>query len=166
MTTEKLTAFLDAFASEVEAAQRHHERPTGGQQVPFHGDFANLLPSTRAKLNWWARAAREVLSGNFSRVLRYARNEGIEKAATEAVEALIEAGEDPRAADSLALRLRGLKEDESEEPDEEKRLRALFAAQASQAAYSQVFTIWGDAARAKQVAEEVEKALLYPDSAE
>jgi len=58
----RLAAMLDAFATTAEAAVREHlTRGKGGQQVPFHGDFANVPPSAVGRLRWWAREMRAVL---------------------------------------------------------------------------------------------------------
>ena len=59
---EKLRVVCESFASTAEAAVAHHRAPKGGQQVPFHGDFANVMPSVVARLEWWARAFRAVLA--------------------------------------------------------------------------------------------------------
>ena len=63
---EKQLAALDAlfsgFADAVQAAVDHAQRPKGGQQVPFQGDFANAGPGTLARLEWWARAFRTALA--------------------------------------------------------------------------------------------------------
>jgi hypothetical protein len=62
---KRLRAVVDAFAGEVEAAERHFERPRGGMQVPFHGDFSSVeqLPGVRSRLRWWARRMRSALEG-------------------------------------------------------------------------------------------------------
>lgn len=50
---------VDGFSAVVDAAARHARRPRGGQQVPFHGDFAGAGPSVVTRLEWWARTLRE-----------------------------------------------------------------------------------------------------------
>jgi hypothetical protein len=52
---DEMAAAIDAFKETVDAAERHAERPSGGQQVPFHGDFGHVPPSTRGQLRWWSR---------------------------------------------------------------------------------------------------------------
>lgn len=57
-----LRAFVQSFAEVAEAAVRHHEgKDRGGQQVPFHGEFAHVPPSVVGTLRKLAREAREVL---------------------------------------------------------------------------------------------------------
>jgi len=47
------------FIAEVEAADRVLEqRGAGGQQIPFHGDFASVTPSAMGRLRWWANAMK------------------------------------------------------------------------------------------------------------
>jgi len=47
---------VDGFADEVKrAAVARENAGRGGQQVPFHGDFASAPPSTLARLAWWSR---------------------------------------------------------------------------------------------------------------
>lgn len=58
----RLRAFAASFAETAEAAVRHHEtKGQGGQQVPFHGDFAHLPPSSVSVLRKLAQSAREAL---------------------------------------------------------------------------------------------------------
>jgi len=60
---EALRAWLDGIASTFESAVAHHEqRGAGGQQVGFHGDFANVPPSVVGQMRRWARDVREALS--------------------------------------------------------------------------------------------------------
>jgi len=55
-----LYLLLEGFEQEIEAAERHlSNRTRGGQQVPFHGDFAGIAPSALGRLRWWLRAFRE-----------------------------------------------------------------------------------------------------------
>jgi ABC-type Fe3+-hydroxamate transport system substrate-binding protein len=56
---EKREQAIAAFAETVAAADAHWNRPTGGQQVPFHGDFGHVPPSTQNRLRWWARRLQE-----------------------------------------------------------------------------------------------------------
>lgn len=59
---KRLEAFARAFAEAVrESREAHESRQQGGQQVPFHGDFAHLAPSTLRELRWWEREARRAL---------------------------------------------------------------------------------------------------------
>ena len=56
---------LESFIGTAEAAVRHAEnRGKGGQQVPFHGDFHEIAPSTVGRLRWWAKRMAEALAGN------------------------------------------------------------------------------------------------------
>jgi hypothetical protein len=45
-------SFAETVRSAVEA---HKRRGQGGQQVSFHGDFANAMPSVLVRLEWWVR---------------------------------------------------------------------------------------------------------------
>jgi hypothetical protein len=38
-----------------EAREAIVARGRGGQQVPFHGDFANAAPSALGRIEWWAK---------------------------------------------------------------------------------------------------------------
>lgn len=60
---EKLSGFVDGFASTAEAAITHANDDGKGMRVPFHGDFAAAKqhPQFIRNLEWWAKAAREVL---------------------------------------------------------------------------------------------------------
>jgi hypothetical protein len=62
---ERLRKAVDGFVQEVESAERHFERPRGGMQVPFFGDFvgAERIPSLRSRLAWWARHLKAALAG-------------------------------------------------------------------------------------------------------
>jgi hypothetical protein len=62
---ERLRQAAGGFVQEVESAERHFERPRGGMQVPFHGDFAgvNQTPGVRSRLAWWARHLKAALAG-------------------------------------------------------------------------------------------------------
>lgn len=61
---EALRAFAESVATTVEAAEQAREaRTKGGQQVPYHGDFAHVAGSTARELRWWANAARAALEG-------------------------------------------------------------------------------------------------------
>lgn len=51
---DRLENACESFAEMAEAAIAHHERGKGGQQVPFHGDFAHVPPSAVRTLRWWA----------------------------------------------------------------------------------------------------------------
>lgn len=53
-----MAALLDSFEEEILRASEARQR-TGGQQVPFHGDFAAASPSMLNRLRWWAQAFRE-----------------------------------------------------------------------------------------------------------
>jgi hypothetical protein len=56
---EKREQAIAAFAETVAAADAHWNRPTGGQQVTFSGDFGHVPPSTQNRLRWWARRLQE-----------------------------------------------------------------------------------------------------------
>lgn len=52
---------MNGFAETAEAAVANSEWQAGprtGMHVPFHGDFANAVPSVIARLRWWAREFR------------------------------------------------------------------------------------------------------------
>lgn len=51
---ERLRGAIAGFVETARAAVAAHRRPQGGQQVPFHGDFAHLPPSAVRRLEWWA----------------------------------------------------------------------------------------------------------------
>lgn len=64
MSNDAMRLFVEAFATCAEAAVRHHEWKAAGSKgmaVPFHGDFANVPPSSVAALRRWALAARLAL---------------------------------------------------------------------------------------------------------
>jgi hypothetical protein len=86
---EPLQAVVSGLAGEMERAIAHREAPKGGQQVPFHGDFAQTPHSMVGRLRWWARELRSALRGEVPRLLVRARNEGLERA-RQACEALTE----------------------------------------------------------------------------
>lgn len=50
---------MESFAESVDAAERYWARTHGGQQVPFHGDFASSPPGVRGRLVWWAQFFRD-----------------------------------------------------------------------------------------------------------
>lgn len=55
---------LESICDEFDATVRHFEnRGKGGQQVSFHGDFANVAPSTIIAMRRWSADLREVLAG-------------------------------------------------------------------------------------------------------
>jgi hypothetical protein len=59
----RLRLVVAGFVEAVESADAHAAGPRGGQQVPFHGDFANVGASLslRTALNWWVRTMRATL---------------------------------------------------------------------------------------------------------
>jgi len=57
---------VEAFVDTVERADAHWNSDRGGQQVPFHGDFAYVPPSTQNRLRWWAARLKRARSGNAS----------------------------------------------------------------------------------------------------
>ena len=62
MWTPGIVTLLDGFERQIEAAEAHlANRSRGGQQVPFHGDFAGSSPSALGGLRWWLKAFRESL---------------------------------------------------------------------------------------------------------
>lgn len=67
----------DGFVASVEDAGRHARRPRGGQQVPFHGDFAGVQPSALGRLEWWAKRFKDV--SGFEYVMRELKSQ-LEKA--------------------------------------------------------------------------------------
>jgi hypothetical protein len=60
---DALRPLVEALVREMEDAIAHRERPRGGQQVPFFGDFAQAPPSLIARLRWWVRELRSSLGG-------------------------------------------------------------------------------------------------------
>lgn len=54
---------LEAITHEFERTIEEAERPKGGMQVPFHGDFASAarLPSVIGHMRWWVREFRRAL---------------------------------------------------------------------------------------------------------
>lgn len=64
---DRLGYALEGIAFEFERTVDHVDhRGKGGQQVPFHGDFASAcqLPSFVAKARWWARHLRDAITGS------------------------------------------------------------------------------------------------------
>lgn len=61
----RLRAACENMAECFEAAVRYANRKRGGQQVPFHGDFAQCTqyPSFVQAAEWWARHLRAALAG-------------------------------------------------------------------------------------------------------
>lgn len=55
---EHARGFMEIAAAAVSA---HENKGKGGQQVPYHGDFAALPPSGVVNLRWWANAFGEWL---------------------------------------------------------------------------------------------------------
>lgn len=49
------------FEEEVAAAIADNNRPRGGQQVSFHGDFARCPTSALKRMLWWAKTFRQEL---------------------------------------------------------------------------------------------------------
>jgi hypothetical protein len=86
-----LRAFAESFAVTADAAVAAAERPKGGQQVPFHGDFAGSPPSTIGRLRWWAARAREALGGAQTCATAKAERDALRSLLTEAM-TVIEAG--------------------------------------------------------------------------
>lgn len=61
---QRAEAAIEAFATTVDDAARHHEsRGRGGQHVPFTGDFASMPPSSMVRLKWWVRHLKESKNG-------------------------------------------------------------------------------------------------------
>jgi len=54
----------DVFSDAVRAFQN---KGVGGQQVSYHGDFANIAPSVVGRMQWWIRAWDEILGRNVRR---------------------------------------------------------------------------------------------------
>lgn len=59
---EDLRQIAEALTVEMERTIAHFERPRGGMEVPFHGDFANAPPSVVSRFRWWVREMRSALS--------------------------------------------------------------------------------------------------------
>lgn len=56
-------AMLETLADTFDAAWRHRlPGHAGGQQVSFHGDFANIAVSVAHRMQWWSREIRECLA--------------------------------------------------------------------------------------------------------
>ncbi len=55
---DRLALAADGFCHSVDDAVAHANRPQGGQQVSFHGDFANAGPSVLMRLQWHVRNIR------------------------------------------------------------------------------------------------------------
>jgi len=53
---------LDAIRYIFKAAIHNHRKPKGGQQVMYHGDFANVTPSSIREMEWWAKRWDNVLN--------------------------------------------------------------------------------------------------------
>ena len=66
MRLDALSFEVDNFVDTVERADGYWNSERGGQQVPFHGDFAHVPPSTQNRLRWWAARLKGVLSGKAS----------------------------------------------------------------------------------------------------
>lgn len=60
---QRLRIVCENFAFTAERAIAAHYAPKTGMQVPFHGDFCNVMPSTITNLEWWAKRFREALAG-------------------------------------------------------------------------------------------------------
>lgn len=54
---------LEAITDEFERTINENERPKGGMQVPFHGDFAQAvrMPTVIGRMRWWVREFRRAL---------------------------------------------------------------------------------------------------------
>jgi hypothetical protein len=59
---DRVEQTIEGFCGSVESAAANFRRPKGGQHVGFHGDFANITPSTLSRLEWWARALRKAIN--------------------------------------------------------------------------------------------------------
>lgn len=55
---ELVAGFIEAVQAARDAASA---RGKGGQQVPYHGDFASAPPSVLGQLKWWADRLQELL---------------------------------------------------------------------------------------------------------
>ena len=58
---ERLRARLAGILGEFEGLITEADRPKGGMQVPYHGDFAPVLqlPSVVNRIRWWVRHMKE-----------------------------------------------------------------------------------------------------------
>lgn len=54
-----LIEIATAFCDEIDKAIAHHRNPKTGMQVPYHGNFACVTPSTLFELERWAKQLRE-----------------------------------------------------------------------------------------------------------
>lgn len=70
----------EGFIESVEAAGSHARRGRGGQQVPFHGDFANIQPSALGQLERFVRRFKD--AGDFDYAVSYLTSQ-LEKAQVE-----------------------------------------------------------------------------------
>lgn len=70
----------EGFIDAVEAAASYARRDRGGQQVSFHGDFANIQPSVLGQLERFAKRFKDV--GDFEYAVSYL-NSRLESAYTE-----------------------------------------------------------------------------------
>ena len=54
---------LEAITDEFERTIDEAERPKGGMQVPFHGDFASAvrIPTVIGRMRWWVREFKRAL---------------------------------------------------------------------------------------------------------
>lgn len=57
---DRVAELLTGFEEQIAGRRAELER-RGGQHVPHHGDFCSCPPSALNRLEWWARAFREVL---------------------------------------------------------------------------------------------------------
>lgn len=63
--SEALVLVVTGLQAEMDAAvQANEDRHRGGQQVPFHGDFAAAMamPSILNRFRWWSKRITEALA--------------------------------------------------------------------------------------------------------
>lgn len=61
---DKLYDEIELIKETFQAAVVNQERK-GGQQVPYHGDFASIPPSVVHQMKWWIKRWNELLPKEF-----------------------------------------------------------------------------------------------------
>lgn len=52
---DRLYDELEVIRDTFKAAIANHRKGKGGQQVPYHGDFASMPPSSIGQMEWWVK---------------------------------------------------------------------------------------------------------------